>query len=195
MRDKLQNILVSAFILLLLGFDECAAEFFTTLNLPRVRDGQKVCLIDSDTGEVFDSIPVMDESVVFLSDRYRPCVVTVSVDDQDYGNCTLRNAFILSNAQITLDVKVEEIEGGVRRTWKASGAYNDSIDVFMQQYAEVLDNLKQAETKQAQDSIKDAFRSFLLGKIASNADNILGYKFFAMSENVLTLENLENLLV
>lgn len=186
--EKSKKCVLCAVVLLLLGIGECAAEFFTTLKLPRVNDGQIVFLIDSDTGEVIDSIPAMNEAVIFRSDSYKPCVVKMNVDGQGYGD------FILSDAQITLDVKVEDIEGGVRRTWSASGGYNDSIDVILRQFVDIRDNLQYAETEQAQDSIKDAIRSFLFDKIDSNADNILGYKLFLMSEGVLPLDGVENLL-
>lgn len=188
MREKSKRYILCAVVLLLLGIGECAAEFFTTLKLPRVTDGQLVCLIDSDTGDILDSIPAMKETVVFRSDCYKPCVVDVDVDGQAYGN------FILSDAQITLDVEVEDIYGGIFKKWNASGGYNDSITVILQQVVDIRENLQRAETDQAQDSIKDSIIAFLLDKIATNADNILGYKLFLMSKAVLPLDSIENLL-
>lgn len=188
MREISRRHVLCVVVYFLLGIEVSAADFFTTLNLPRVRDGQMVCLLDSDTGDVIDSIPAMNETVVFRSDSYKPSVVNVSVDGQGYGS------FILSDAQITLDVKVEDIDGGVRWTWNACGGYNDSIDVFLQQVVTIQDKLEHAETNQAKDSIKHAIRTFLLNRIAHNADNVLGYKLFLMSEEILALESVESLL-
>ena len=65
--------------------DICWAENYTTLNLPRVGDGQMVYLINADNETVIDSLPAINEVVVFRSDKYKPSYVKVKSNNDDYG--------------------------------------------------------------------------------------------------------------
>lgn len=167
---------------------ECNAQNYTTLKLPRVSDGQMVYLTNNDNGVIIDSLPAKNETVVFRSDRYEPSAVDLTVNKMGYGN------FLLNEDQITLDVTVEDIEGGVRWTWVAHGGYNDSIININQQHSDLYNELLSADTDARRDSIKDAILTRYVDKIKQNADNILGYKLFLMCESKLSLDSAENLI-
>lgn len=188
MRNNCFIYLLSAIIVLVLGSERCLAESYTTLKLPRVNDGQMVYLIDFDTEAVIDSIPVSNEAVVFKSDQYKPSLINVVVEDTNYG------IFVLNDSQITHDVKVENIEGGVRRTWNAYGGYNDSISAIARQCTEISQKLMNSQNVQTRDSINNEIKNLLFDKICDNADNVLGYRLFLMSESLFSLADVENLL-
>ncbi|MDE6022985.1 MAG: TlpA family protein disulfide reductase, partial [Muribaculaceae bacterium] len=124
----------------------------------------------------------------FRSDRYEPSYVQVRVNNIGYGN------FLLNDAPITHDVTIEDIEGGVRTTWKTHGGYNDSITNINPQQSDLYNKLKNADTDEMRDSIQNAILAIYVDRIKKNADNILGYRLFLASESKLSLDSVENLL-
>lgn len=188
MKSKFYIYVLSAFVFIALGTDISLAQAYTTLKLPRVSDGQMVSIIDFDTDAVIDSLPASNETVVFRSDQYEPAVVKVTANEANYG------LFVLNDSPIILDVTVEDIDHGIRRVWKAQGGYNDSIVAFFQHITDLSKELQDVKTDQDRDSINNIISTFLTNKISDNADNILGYRLFTVSESVLPLDNMENLL-
>lgn len=184
----MKNYLLAATLcvveMLVLGTPVCSADGLTTINLQGVNDGQKVWLIDTDTDSVIDTLIVNNETVTFSGNKYNPAVVRIAIDNTTYGT------FLLNDSPITLDIKLEEIEGGYRRTWQARGGYNDSIDQIRLKYAEIKNNV----ADQPRDIGNKVVQEFLTNHIADNADNIFGYQLLLMSESELPLETIESLL-
>lgn len=169
------------------GAGECDAQFTTTLHLPGVEDGRMVRLTNFDTQAVIDSLPASNETVTFSSDRYEPCVIKIMVGEDGYGD------LILTNADITHEVFVEEIPLGVRRTWKSHGGYNDSVNVVMDRVNDLSAQFRAATAQEERDSLNNIFKSLLYSKMMEHGDNILGYRFFTMGANGLTLEQIDTL--
>ena len=181
--------LVSALVVLLTSVsDICRAENYTTLNLPRVSDGQMVYLINVDNEAVIDSLPAINETVVFRSDKYKPSYVKVKTNNDEYGN------FLLDDNPITLDVTVEDINGGILKRWIAQGGFNDSLKDITKQYSELYKGFQNAANDQVRDSLQNTMQTLLLDNMARNVDNILGYRLFLMLASKLSLDSIENLL-
>lgn len=181
--------LVSAIVVLLVAVsDICRAENYTTLNLPRISDGQMVYLINVDNEAVLDSLPAINQTVVFRSDKHKPSYVKVKSNNEEYGN------FLLNDSPITLDVTVEDFNGGVLKTWIAHGGFNDSFKDIAIQYSELYKDFQNASNDQVRDSLQNTMQTLLLDNMARNVDNILGYRLFLMLESKLSLGSIENLL-
>ncbi len=180
--------LVSAVVVLLASISyTCRAENYTTLNLPRVGDGQIVYLINVDNEAVIDSLPAINETVVFRSDKYKPSYVKVMSNNDDYGN------FLLNDSPITLDVTLEDFNGGVLKRWIAQGGFNDNLNDFAKQYSELYKAFQNAANDQVRDSLQNTMQTLLLDNMERNVDNILGYRFFLMLASKLSLDSIENL--
>ena len=188
MRTNLFKVLSAMIILLTVGVDKCPAENYTTLNLPRVSDGQMVYLISVDNDAVIDSLPAINETVVFRSDKYKPSYVKVKTNNDEYGN------FLLDDNPITFDVTVEDFNGGILKKWIAQGGFNDSLKDIAIQYSELYKDFQNAANDQVRDSLQNTMQTLLLDNMAINVDNILGYRLFLMSASKLSFERIENLL-
>ena len=175
---------VGLMAVLLVTAESRAAEFLTTIHIPALANGRMVNLIDTDNGSILDSLPVSDGTIVFPSDRYKPSVIQIAIGNDSYGT------FILNDASITMNVLEEEIEGGVRRTWESHGGYNDSLTAINSHIFSLREQYRNAPTNHDRDSIGNILRTTLLSKIADNADNILGYRILLMSESMLTLADI-----
>lgn len=165
-----------------------ADDFVTTINISGLNDGHVVSLINFDTGTPIEDFTIADGKVEFRSDRYDPCVINVSVDNTECGR------FVLSNDNVVHDVKIEEIPGGVRRTWNVRGGYNDLYKATVKDFFGLRAALDSAVTEQARDSVNRAIHSFFPRKISENADNIFGYYLLVAVQSQLPLDTLENII-
>ncbi|MDE6651397.1 MAG: TlpA family protein disulfide reductase [Paramuribaculum sp.] len=167
----------------------CAyAQHTTKLILPREKDGAYVRLINYDTNELIDSLPIENEAVIFPSNKYPEGIVSLEAGGFGAG------IFILSDADILHNVKVEDVEHGVRRTWESTGGYNDSVSAFNNKIREIGKEYQTATGDEERNAILKNISSVIFQEINAHGNDILGAYYFNMGHGNLSLAEIESTL-
>ncbi|MDE5838669.1 MAG: TlpA family protein disulfide reductase [Paramuribaculum sp.] len=167
----------------------CAyAQHTTKLILPREKDGAYVRLVNYDSNELIDSLPIENEAVIFPSNKYPEGIVSLEADGFGAG------IFILSDADILHNVKVEDVEGGVRRTWESTGGYNDSVSAFNNKIREIGKRYQTATGDEERNDILKNISSVIFQEINAHGNDILGAYYFNMGHGNLSLAEIESTL-
>lgn len=164
------------------------AQHTTKLILPREKDGAYVRLVNYDTNELIDSLPIVNDTVSFPSAKYPESIIQLEADGHGTG------FFILSDADIQHNVKVEDVEHGVRRTWETTGGYNDSVSVFKIKMQDIGKRYQTANGDEERRAILKEFSSAILNEIYAHGNDILGVYYFNMGHSDLSLAEIESLI-
>lgn len=164
------------------------AQHTTKLILPREKEGAYVRLVNYDTNETIDSLLIDKGTVSFPSNKYPEGIILLEGDGHGAG------LFILSDADIMHNVKVEDIEHGVRRTWESTGGYNDSVSVFNKKMQEIGKRYQTANDNEERSAILKEFSSAIFNEIYAHGNDILGVHYFNMGHSNLSLAEIESLI-
>ncbi|MDE5837241.1 MAG: TlpA family protein disulfide reductase [Paramuribaculum sp.] len=167
----------------------CAyAQHTTKLILPREKDGAFVRLLNYDTKELIDSLPIQNDTVCFASNKYPEGLIVLEAGNYGAGN------LILSDADIEHRVKVEDITGGTRRTWETTGGYNDSVSVFRNKIEEIGKKYQTATGDEERNAILKNISSAIFQEINAHGNDVLGYLYFNMGHGNLSYAEIESLI-
>ena len=185
MKTKLNTLLASIALIA----SCCAyAQHTTKLILPREKDGAFVRLLNYDTKELIDSLPIQNETVTFASNKYPEGLIVLEAGNYGAGN------LILSDADIEHRVKVEDITGGTRRTWETTGGYNDSVSDFNNKIREIGKRYQTATGDDDRKAVLKEFSTAIHNEISAHGNDILGAYYFNMGHGNLSYAEIESLI-
>ena len=185
MKTKLNTLLAS---IALIASCYAYAQHTTKLILPREKDGAFVRLLNYDTKELIDSLPIQNDTVCFASNKYPEGLIVLEAGNYGAGN------LILSDADIEHRVKVEDITGGTRRTWETTGGYNDSVSVFRNKIEEIGKKYQTATGDEERNAILKNISSAIFQEINAHGNDVLGYLYFNMGHGNLSYAEIESLI-
>lgn len=169
MKTKLNTLLASIALIA----SCCAyAQHTTKLILPREKDGAFVRLLNYDTKELIDSLPIQNETVTFASNKYPEGLIVLEAGNYGAGN------LILSDADIEHRVKVEDITGGTRRTWETTGGYNDSVSVFRNKIEEIGKKYQTATGDEERNAILKNISYAIFQEINAHGNDVFRIPLF-----------------
>ncbi|MDE6267734.1 MAG: redoxin domain-containing protein [Muribaculaceae bacterium] len=147
-------------------------------------------LINADTKEVIDSLPVINGLIEFPSDKYEPCYVRI---DAGEGNGS-RGSFVLSDADIVHSVDKKEIEGGaILRTWTTKGGYNDVINSLADKINPLITRYYEIDGEE-RAKIGSELTALLVDEITAHRNDPVGYVLFVICSSWISLDMMEDIL-
>lgn len=154
----------------------------TTIRFTGSMESDIVKLVDYDSGNALDSTLIKDNMAVFDNTKLRPGIVQLSIDGSDL--CV----FIVDNSDVRVDIIKEEIEGGIRHTWKYAGGLNDTINSMREKLRPISESFVAAKNRMARDSILAEFNRVMFETAKRNISNPAGYYLCSASSDLSAIQ-------